>query len=308
MLQTYIVRDNDTIVGIAEQFGVNWYDIVSYNKLDYPYISSNPQAYQTYASGSVTFTLPFAESVSVVIPQGSKVAAPGINTNLTRYYTVTSTVTINPGSLSVAATVQCTLSGDIGNIGPNRITQIVGANPYNLTVTNSQAFTNGTSLNVATTGTTLYIPLQENMTPPQQQITDFYAEFCKTDIYLAPDGEFRVSNDGDLLAVSGLDNLALDLRLRLETAKGDYVPDPSFGTNLLEIAASGEVYREKLMELEVTECLNQDPRIGEVVNVSVQVVYRVANITADVTLASEPERRYRLNISVPIEGSVAGGI
>ncbi|MGB9661343.1 MAG: baseplate J/gp47 family protein [Moorellaceae bacterium] len=307
MIVTYVVKDNDTLEAIAAQFGVNWQDIVTYNHLHFPYIAPNPQDYQVAASGSVVFTLPFAESVPVVIPQGTLVAAPGINTQLTRYYKTTQAVTINPGSLSATVTVQCTQTGPVGNIGANRITQIVGNNPYNLAVTNPQPFTNGKSLNIATTGTVLYIPLRADMTAPSQPIIDFYAEFCKTDICLGPDGEFQVGNDGDLLVVSGLDNLAQDLKLRLETDKRDYIPNPNYGSNLLAIATSGEPYREKLLELEVTEVLKQDPRIKDVVNVQVSIVYPVARITADVTLVSEPERVHRLSLPLPLKERAAIG-
>lgn len=293
MIITYIVKDNDTIESIAEYFYHDrnrWIDIVTYNQLDYPYISLNPQDYQTYASGNVIFSLPYTLNTPVTIPQGTIVIAPGINTQLTRYYQTTQPVTIYPGQLSATVNVQCTVAGDIGNIGANRITQIQGPNPYNLTVTNPQPFTNGKQLNVATVGTVIYIPLDGEVANTSST-TDYYAELCKADIYLDETGEFLIAPDGDLLTVSGLDNLALDLKLRLETPKGEYIPNPNFGSNLLDIATSGEPYAQKLLQLEVEEVLKQDPRIKDVTNVLINTEYPHSDILVNIVLINESEER-----------------
>lgn len=309
MILTYIVRENDTLESIAEHFYHDrdkWQIIAEYNKLDYPYISSDPQNYQTYASGTVVFSLPYVIQNPVVIPAGTQVTAPTLNTQITRYYIVTATVTINPGSLTATANVRCTMKGTIGNVGPNRITQIIGANPYGLTVTNPTAITNGKELNIATTGSILSIPLDDNVTPPQQPITDYYAELCKTDIVLTPSGEFTVGLDGDLLTVTGIDNLTQDLKIRLETAKGDYIVDTTFGTNLLNIATNNMPQRETLMELEIKEVILADPRVKDVTNVSVEITYPTAYITAEVVLANDELQT--LTFSSSLERGVTNGI
>ena len=98
----------------------------------------------TFATGQVVFTRSSANtSEALVIPAGSVIQA--LTTQAPRFYT-TQEYIIPIGQVSVSASVQCAIAGSAGNIPSNTLTILISVPQAIISVTNSNAISNGQNL------------------------------------------------------------------------------------------------------------------------------------------------------------------
>jgi uncharacterized phage protein gp47/JayE len=95
------------------------------------------------ASSPVLFGAVPAPAADVVIPQGTKVATVGTNTNPEKLYVTTEMATLLAGQTSVLVPIASTVAGSSGNAGIGLITVIKGTVPGITSVTNPAALVNG---------------------------------------------------------------------------------------------------------------------------------------------------------------------
>lgn len=108
----------------------------------------------SFATGPVVFTAPSVAQQQIVVPVGGQVSTPGglvftviADTTNGAYNAGLNGYPINIGNQSVTATVQCQVSGTVGNVQANQISQLFNSSsapPITgiSTVNNTVAFTN----------------------------------------------------------------------------------------------------------------------------------------------------------------------
>ena len=82
-----------------------------------------------------------------------------------------------------------------------------------------------------------------------------------------------VTVGGDLAAIEGADNLAQALLVRLNTPAGDLAAlgHPEYGSRLIElIGQENTVSTRNLVRLFVLDAVRNEPRVGEVLNLTVE--------------------------------------
>jgi phage baseplate assembly protein W len=93
--------------------------------------------------------------------------------------------------------------------------------------------------------------------------------------YKAEISDISVARSGDLEIVSGFDNLRQAIIMRLSISKGELedLGHPTYGSRLFELFGQPncERTREEIKRI-VVECLNQEPRIKEILSVSTRVM------------------------------------
>lgn len=106
-----------------------------------------------------------------------------------------------------------------------------------------------------------------------------------TDLYL--DDDYAINAYGDLLLVSGMDELIQDLQRRLNTRKGESLIHPDYGSNLEMIIAHYGIDSLKRIELEILETLYQDDRVKEAKVVSIVKLGKALQINCKITAKHE---------------------
>jgi phage baseplate assembly protein W len=106
--------------------------------------------------------------------------------------------------------------------------------------------------------------------------------------------DLAVMGGGDLETTSGIDNLVQALTLRLNTPRGQLADlgHPNYGSRLPElIGRPNDTATRNLVKFYTLECIRQEPRVREVLDVKVETT---------------PEQgRVDVHVSVlPIEGNV----
>jgi hypothetical protein len=115
-------------------------------------------------------------------------------------------------------------------------------------------------------------------------------------------GEGLVGPNGDLLTVNGLECLAQDLRIRLFTEVSELVLQPSFGFWRGKLIGSGSASsRAQAMyfETRLKACLAQEPRVSQVLSVTIRQNDYDSWSIAFVVMAIGAEDALRLNQVVP---------
>lgn len=299
----YIVQDNDTVQKIAASELGNpsrWLEIVTFNKLTYPFISNTPFV-DTYASGDVTFkrttttlilTLPIGTIVKTSPPEGSGTEA--------KVYKTTAVVTFGIGEDTKSVNVECTEIGNLGNTPAYSINTIQDSPQSDLIVENSIAFNNGNTYNVKVAGDKILIPQEistENHTASELlTIEEFDKQILGQDLFLNIDGELEISTSGDYKTLSGLDLYKQQIIHRLVTRKGYYTYHPDYGSNLYLYLGGGITeYTLQAVKREVIRVIQNDPRTYKV-NEETMKVYKLAGETA-VRIEVEAEIIGRKNLA-----------
>lgn len=286
-IYNYRVKENDTLQSIAEEFygdAEQWNQLVSYNNLDYPYISSDTTVQRDlYASGSVTFTASAPVSNPITIPQGTILSIPAGRTNFVRTYVTQVEATIPAESTSVTVAIVSTYPGDIGNVPGGKTWDTSLA----LTATNPSAITGGAVLNILFPGDTLLIPLNSEPTSPVTTAE----EYGGYDLLLTDVGDLAVDATGDLAYTVGRDTIGEDIKWMIRTEKGELLQHPQFGTVLLDIATSGLSSQaiKTMSTAEIQSVILQHPLVQNVTNLSWSQQGSTATITGMLVLYTNPQ-------------------
>lgn len=258
MVHKYVVKDNDSIQKIAVTFfndPKRWVDIVSYNRLDYPFITAD-QNFVTNIRASGTITL---SGNGIAVPKGTRVWTSSIPTK--RYETLTA-VSLVVSSEEVSVVVRSLLEGEHGNAVAGSVDSIGIAN---VTVSQPDHITNGRRIRVRKTGENLFILTD---TPVNIDLESFLERIGSEDLLLE-NGDFSVDIYRDLTSVSGVANIAQRIRHRIATERGELPLHPTYGSNLYQLIAREEPYIDEMIKLEVQQVILEDPAVEEVESVTV---------------------------------------
>lgn len=155
--------------------------------------------------------------------------------------------------------------------------------PVTLTTNNETAFTNGIELNVKKTGDTILIPLTEELS--RELAEELVGRFSTiSEDLLLMDGDLVEDPHGDTASVRGVNNIALSLKLRLETERGELTHHPNYGSNLHTLVGKTEPFIRKLIEIDVIDTILQDHNLKEVEITELSVQGDTVNIVCSVTL------------------------
>lgn len=270
----HVLTDADTLRSLAMQYGVSWEAIADYNSLEYPYTLTSKEAYNNlYAGGYLTITRELFQS-DLIFYKGSQFATKVDSQGIQRIYEVVDDSTIPAGERTGYIYVRCVNYGTFGNTIafsvtlPYKLNTSVGEHVSALTITNEEAFTNGTDATVKVTGQSIYIPTSEAEDANSQVLAsvDVYLNYLGGEDYaLAEDGDMVDDIFGDIGTVVGLENIKQAIRCRLMSESGSLAHHPEYGTRLAELIGMENLpFRMKLMELDVLESLGYEDRLESV--------------------------------------------
>jgi phage baseplate assembly protein W len=271
-----------------------WRQIVDYNQLEAPYFLSDTSNFnrEVTASGLVTFTRKAGVSGAYTIPAGSAVYTALDSFGIQRTYLTQTAVTLASSAASVDASVVCTFAGEFGNIGAGLITGFdAGLSAFIGSVTNADDFTNGRIWALKLVGETIVVPDTNSPAPPLSMENDYLTQLGKKDLMLQDDGELAPDNlvSSDIASCEGLANIAQALQHRLMTTKGELPLHPDYGTNLQAYVGANLPFTTKLIELEVMNTLQADPRVASAQVTRLQRSGKVTSVEALVTLVGRSE-------------------
>ena len=261
IIHEYIVKDNDSIQKIATQFfndPKRWVDIVSYNRLDYPFITSD----QNFVRDVRATGIVLLKGTGISVPKGTVLWSSDLPDK--RYETLTAAnLTIQNAEAMVS--IRSLLSGELGNIVTGSIdsSSITG-----LTIQQDNHLINGRFIRVRKTGESLFIPTEQ---VTSMDLESFLDTVGGEDLLLE-DGDFSTDVYRDLTSVSGLDNISQRIRHRLETERGELPLHPAYGSNIYQFIGREEPYIDDLIRLEVQQVVLEDPAVEAVENVTIRKV------------------------------------
>jgi len=287
MVINYTVRANDSLRRIAATYGTTYETLVAYNDLVWPFLVNDPQpgTVAAAASGMVQLTFPAPVSAGFQISPAFTVAAALTGTAITQQYQPLAMVPVAAGTSSVTVPVACTVPGTFGNVAPLQITLILTPTevPAGTTVTNPNAFVNGTNKVLLVPGDTLYIPTTDTLP------SDIFAQpgtaiFGGTDLQFDfTTGDLVVGLNGDYALVSGTATVAQHLQGLMSTRQGDLVMHPDYGFPGMNQLLVNSPERDKQLALDTTEVLLTNTHVATVNNVTAQpsgtALYLVASVT-----------------------------
>lgn len=288
----HVVTSVDSVQSLAATYlgdASRWRDIVDFNNLDYPYISTD-LTFQTsaYASGTVTVSRIYNGS-PLTVPKGTIFAVPVVEGFPSRLYVSVEAITIPSGVSLAAIPVQCTLPGIWGNVPQASISTIITTDPtltsaFSL-IANVNPFANGNTYNVRLLGDSILIPLDGSWdgTTTYDDLDTFYEEQFGTDLTLGDDGDLVFDGYGSIGSVSGLANLGQAARDMLMTPKNSLVYHPTYGSYVDQLVGQQSApYIQKMISLSIIETLGQDDRIARVNVVSLTQSGTTCNVVIDI--------------------------
>lgn len=259
------ILEADSLESIAKRTlgdAAAWSRIAAANDLEYPYIVATPK-----------------DSLSDSLGSGSLVAR------------------CQAGSRQlwvVGVTCQAGQWISLGNYVDIRQVESVNGNAVILTEGVATAHDPGTQLTIHSRRLSVAIPGTQLKVPASGQARratfdawskDFATRLYGTDEYLNEDGEHAADPSGDTATISGYDNLAMQLRHRLMTARGELASlgHPEYGSIIPTIIgrAGEEMWFERI-KLETETTILQDPRVARVENMQFRVEGAGVYVEADI--------------------------
>jgi phage baseplate assembly protein W len=253
------------------------------------------------ATGTITVHRNAVIAETVIIPYGSTFVAPydpATGTPIRTYYSI-ETITFLSTDTSVDIPIQCTEAGVVGNVYPNRISEIssLWMNDNDMSFIdptqilsvygNNDAISDGRSRNLKVAGDSILVPVVEigTSTPKDVPTKDIYTVLFGEDVMLN-NGDLYATPQGDLGLVTGLDNLKQSIYNRLNSILGaSSLIHPDYGT-ILDSYVGTTITNEtlELVKQEVARTVLADPRIKEVIAVGVAAKSGVLFIDMDIRI------------------------
>lgn len=286
------VTSVDTVQSLAQYYlgdAALWRDIVDFNNLDYPYISSDPNfVTATPASGTVTCVRSYPVN-SLFVPKGTIFAVPPTEGYPSRTYATLIDYTFAPGQPVGVIPIQCTVAGIWGDVSEGAISTIVTTDP-NLAqafsgIANMDPISNGDTFNVRLIGDSILIPTDGTWDGIETygDITHFYESQFGTDLSLGADGDLIFDGYGAVGTVTGINNLAQACRDILITPRLSLVYHPDYGSILDQmVGRPGLPYAKQLIGQGIIETLVADDRVDHVNVLSINQAGTDLNVVIDV--------------------------
>jgi phage baseplate assembly protein W len=163
----------------------------------------------------------------------------------------------------------------------------------------------GVGADVRVTGETIFLPSDAVVAAGESAFTPDDVELFGRDIEFTEDGVLRLSPDGDLVAVGGVDNLVQALRTAVGTVQGELVLHPDYGVErLLTVGVEGTRANTIMAGMEVARSVLRDPRVVAVRDIGLSFDDTVARAGMRVEVIGPGQRDLPLNLIVP---EIVGG-
>jgi phage baseplate assembly protein W len=264
----------DSVESLAAKYfkdASRWTDIVDYNRLTYPYIVQDRLYFDEFrARGYLTVTRSQNASALTILPGSVFKTRVAPNSGIIKEYVSVEEVTILQGESEASVFVQCTVAGTFGNtlektiIRATNVKTPIGNYSEALTVTNTEAFSNGMDVRIKAPGEIIFIPNEEEEDTLRgiSSATSYLNLLGGEDIELTSEGFISEDTYGDIGSIIGLDNIIQAITHRLTTEKGSDPRNPEYGANMSDLIGRPQTdYLSKLMELDVYEALAYEDRI-----------------------------------------------
>lgn len=310
------VKDFDTVESLAFNYlgdSEAWRQIVTFNRLVYPYLSTNPEdRYIPYAKGFIRLTRRSTNN-PLTIPAGWTVSTKRqIMGMAVKTYRIIEPVTFAVGQAEAYAYIRSIVPGIQGNAARGSVTQLgpeFANNGVSVEITNDEPISGGLEGFVRTTGEYIFIPTEDDLIALENrgegftydEIRYFYGEDLKIE-----NEDLVFNRQGDLQTVAYLENVKQSVQRRLEAPVGSYLLAFDFGTNLSDIIGDNSLpydAKERLIRIEVLQALNADDRIEnpEIVSVRMLPDKLAVEIVANATVVNIGEE-------ISLRSIVIGGV
>ena len=123
-------------------------------------------------------------------------------------------------------------------------------------------------------GSTIYLPVLSDLSSSEPNVfilsEDPTRDPFGTDIRLAPNGDFAVSDGGDLATISGIENLKQAVNNILMTRAGSIIKQSAYGISAV-LGMAGQDLAYSYLRMSISNALLQDPRITDVQNLFIDI-------------------------------------
>lgn len=270
------LKDSDTVEHLANEYlgdAERWREIVDYNNLIYPYLSSNPEdKYRVYADGFVRVTRTAKTQPLTIQKYWTLKTRKNIMGSTIKTYYVVNSVTMAAGEGEAIVYVRSTVPGIQGNAPIGMLTELGDdfiRNSVVVDVYNDNPISGGSEGFVKVTGEYVFIPSEDDSliletygtTFSYDRIRYFYGDDLKVEL-----DDLVIGSSEDLSTVSFVENVKQAINIRFTTEAGDMLSDFSFGNRLSEIIGDNNLPFEaktRLARIEIMECLLEEDRIDE---------------------------------------------
>lgn len=291
------IKNSDTVEYLADVYmgtPTRWREIVNYNNLVYPYISSDPvDRFKVYASGFVKVTRDIAAQPLTIQRHWTVSTRKNVMSSATKTYQVVEDVTLKVGEYEAFIFVRSVVPGLQGNTTEDSITVLgedFARNQVFVNITNENPIVGGKEGFVRVAGEYIHIPSEEDT----MMLQDYGAEFSYNEIRYFYGDDLKVVDDdlvadtsGDLGTVNFVDNVKQAINRRFTTERGDILTDFTFGQNISDIIGDGKLpmeAKERLVRLDIMECLKYEDRISDPEITRIEVVPHERSCYVDIKM------------------------
>jgi len=127
----------------------------------------------------------------------------------------------------------------------------------------------------------------------REQAEKFPLEYLGRDIFLNSDNDLQINSNNDLTTVRYDNNLIQAIINRLRTQLGELPEHPDYGSRLNElIGTNPNELTLSTVKMYVKECLLQEPRIEEIIEIRPEFRIGTNNQIIDVYIKIKPIKEY----------------
>lgn len=290
------LTDADTLVSLSLlYFGIEdrVMDIVDYNKLVHPYISTeNKDKYMVYAHGYIYVERDVATQTLTIRKNWTFKTRPSIINAVSKTYKVVEDTVIPAGVSSAYIPVRSAIPGLQGNalegtvsvLGEEFIKNFVSFKK----VRNDEPIRGGTEGKVLTTGDYIYIPSEDaDLTLDSTDAGYNQARYYYGEDFLLTDDDLTVSTTGDIATIGFGDNVIQAVIQRLKAERGDNPSDFNFGTDIPTLIGNAQIPKDilpKRIIIEILQTLEFEDRIHSPEVVDIRIVPQEQSVYIDLDM------------------------
>lgn len=284
---TYVVQQGDSIEGIAQRLlrdRSRWRDLVALNRLRYPFLSDDPADQLGRPLLTTSLSVPFHGGLVLQLvdydqgayASGNYVLLSGTGGALGQQIWDLTTIfgwgRLRLGYMQWSSEMQAGFTAaQLAALPQQNLLYLVGVPNHTYGSGAPVAVYADPALQrsfVLGTGMLLRLPADASSSNVLLISDSEYRDLLGTDLALGRDGTLSLALR-DLATVSGVDNLAQALRIRLTTELGELIRYPDYGNALLARIGSTDPSLRLFAYAEVSRAVLADPRIERLRSLSV---------------------------------------